>query len=155
MPTTLLNKKAPSFNIKNSQGESVASKDLKGKKIVLYFYPKDNTPGCTTEGIEFSKLVKDYAKQNTVIFGISKDSVASHDKFKCKYNFDFELLADEDEELCKKFDVIKEKNMYGKKYMGIERSTFVIDEDQKIVAEYRKVKPEGHAAEVLKFIKAL
>ncbi len=152
--SSMLNKKAPAFNLKNSKGESVRLNDLKGKKIVLYFYPKDDTPGCTIEGNEFSKYVKDFKGQNTVIFGVSKDSVESHDKFKCKFNFGFELLADIDEELCKKFDVIKEKNMYGKKYMGIERSTFVIDEEQKIIAEYRKVKAEGHAEAVLGFIKS-
>lgn len=152
--TSMLNKKAPSFNLKNSQGEKVSLGGLKGQKIVLYFYPKDDTPGCTIEGNEFSKFVKKFKDQNTVIFGVSKDSVESHDKFKCKYNFGFELLSDENEELCNKFNVIKEKNMYGKKYMGIERSTFVIDEDQKIIAEYRKVKPEGHAEEILTFIKS-
>lgn len=151
---SLMNKKAPSFSLKNSQGEKVTLSELKGQKIVLYFYPKDDTPGCTLEGNEFSKYVKKFKDHNTVIFGVSKDSVESHDKFKCKYNFGFELLSDENEVLCNKFDVIKEKNMYGKKYMGIERSTFIIDEDQKIIAEYRKVKPEGHAEEILAFIKS-
>lgn len=149
-----LHKKAPAFTLKNSRGDKISLKDLKGQKVVLYFYPKDDTPGCTIEGKEFSQHLKKFKQNNAVVFGVSKDSVESHDKFRCKYDFGFELLSDEDEELCKKFDVIKEKNMYGRKYMGIERSTFVIDEDQKIIAEYRKVKPEGHAEEVLAFIKS-
>ncbi len=151
---SLLNKKAPSFTLKNSKGEKISLKDLKGQKVVLYFYPKDDTPGCTMEGKEFSQYAKKFKEHNTVIFGVSRDSIESHDKFRCKYDFSIELLSDEDEDLCQSFDVIKEKNMYGRKYMGIERSTFVIDENQKIIAEYRKVKPEGHAAEVLKFIKS-
>ena len=150
-----INKKAPSFSLQNSKGEKVSLKDLKGQKVVLYFYPKDDTPGCTMQGKEFSQYTKKFKENNTVILGVSRDSVASHNKFRCKYDFGFELLSDEGEELCNKFDVIKEKNLYGRKYMGIERSTFVIDEDQKIIAEYRKVKPEGHAEEVLKFIKSL
>jgi len=120
-----------------------------GKKYVLYFYPKDSTPGCTLEGQEFSGMISEYRKNNIEVFGVSKDSVESHNDFKCKYNFGFELLSDVNEELCIGFDVIKEKNMYGKKYMGIERSTFVIDENQKIILEYRKVSPAGHAEAVL------
>lgn len=152
---SMVNKKSPNFNVQDSQGKTVSLSDFKGKKVVLYFYPKDDTPGCTIEGIEFNKLVNEYEKNNTVVFGVSKDSVSSHDKFKCKYHFNFELLADETEDMCKSFDVIKEKNMYGRKYMGIERSTFVIDENQMIIAEYRKVKPEGHATEILNFIQSL
>ena len=148
-----LNKKIPAFKAKNSLGEMVSSSDFKGKKVVLYFYPKDDTPGCTTEGQEFDELKKEFGKQNAVIFGVSRDSVKSHDKFKCKYGFGFELLSDEDEKLCKIFDVIKEKNMYGRKYMGVERSTFVLDENQTVIAEYRKVKAPGHAAQVLKDLK--
>jgi peroxiredoxin Q/BCP len=122
---------------------------------VLYFYPKDSTPGCTTQGIEFNELLSQFKKQNTEVYGISRDSLKSHDKFICKYDFKFHLLSDDDEAVCQLFDVIKEKNMYGKKVMGIERSTFIIGEDQKLIAEFRKVKAAGHAHEILKFIKEL
>ncbi|XGC82340.1 peroxiredoxin [Bdellovibrio bacteriovorus] len=150
-----LGKKVPNFKIPSSNGEDFSLSSKKGKKILLYFYPKDSTPGCTTEGIEFNELLSQFKKQNTEVYGISRDTLKSHDKFICKYDFKFELLSDESEELCKIFDVIKEKNMYGKKVMGIERSTFIIDEDQKLVGEFRKIKAQGHAAEMLKFIKTL
>ncbi|MNK01165.1 putative peroxiredoxin bcp [compost metagenome] len=150
-----LNKKVPGFKIASSNGEVFYSAAMKGKKIVLYFYPKDSTPGCTTEGIEFNELLPQFKKNNAVVVGISRDSLKSHDKFICKYDFKFDLLSDEDEAVCRLFDVIKEKNMYGKKVMGIERSTFVIDEDQKLVGEFRKIKAQGHAAEMLKFVKSL
>ena len=148
-------KKVPAFTIPSSNGEDFKLSDKKGKKIVLYFYPKDSTPGCTTESIEFNELLSQFKKQNAEVVGVSRDSLKSHDKFICKYDFKFELLSDEEEELCQLFDVIKEKNMYGKKVMGIERSTFIIDEDQKLLAEFRKIKPEGHAAEMLKYLKSL
>lgn len=150
---TLLNKLCPSFALKNSENKEVTLESLKGKKVVLYFYPKDSTPGCTLEGQEFSRLHKDFQKENTVILGVSKDSVSSHEKFKCKYNFPFDLLADEDGKLCDAFDVIREKNMYGKKYMGIERSTFILDENQKIIGEFRKISLAGHAKFILDQIK--
>ena len=150
-----MNKKVPAFSLPASGGKSVSFEDLKGKKVVLYFYPKDNTPGCTTEGIEFNRLVPQFKKLNTVVFGVSRDSIKSHDKFSSMHDFKFSLLADEKEQLCKMFDVIKEKNMYGKKVMGIERSTFVISEDQKLIGEFRKIKAEGHATEILDFIKGL
>ena len=150
-----LNKKVPGFKIASSNGEVFSSAAMKGKKIVLYFYPKDSTPGCTTEGIEFNELLPQFKKNNAVVVGISRDSLKSHDKFICKYDFKFDLLSDEDEAVCRLFDVIKEKNMYGKKVMGIERSTFVIDEEQKLVGEFRKIKAQGHAAEMLKFVKSL
>ncbi len=154
-PQILMTKKVTSLPVPSSNGKIRTLNELKGKKIVLYFYPKDNTPGCTTEGIEFNNLLPKFKKLNTVVFGISRDNLKSHDKFITKYDFKFELLSDETEELCKVFDVIKEKNMYGKKVWGIERSTFVIDENQIIVGEFRKVKAAGHAAEILKYIKAL
>lgn len=150
-----LGKKVPNFKIPSSSGEEFSLADFKGKKVVLYFYPKDNTPGCTTEGIQFNDMLAQFKKQNAEVVGISRDSLKSHDKFICKYDFKFPLLSDENEEICKLFDVIKEKNMYGKKVLGIERSTFVIDEEQKLVGVFRKVKAEGHAAEMLKFIKSL
>ena len=145
----------PVFRDKFVVREIRSLSELKGKKVVLYFYPKDNTPGCTTEGIEFNELLSQFKKANTIVFGISRDSLKSHDKFITKYDFKLELLSDEKEELCKLFDVIKEKNMYGKKVMGIERSTFVIDENQKLVGEFRKVKAAGHAVEILNYVKGL
>lgn len=150
-----MGKKVPNFKIPSSSGEEFSLASKKGKKVLLYFYPKDNTPGCTTESVEFNELIGQFKKQNTEVYGVSRDSLKSHDKFICKFDFKFELLSDEEEELCKIFDVIKEKNMYGKKVMGIERSTFIIDEDQKLVGEFRKIKAQGHAAEMLQFIKGL
>ncbi|MCH8078762.1 MAG: peroxiredoxin [Proteobacteria bacterium] len=129
--------------------------DFKGKNIVLYFYPKDSTPGCTLEGQDFRDSKRKFSARNTVILGVSRDSVKSHEKFKSKQSFSFDLLSDPDEKLCKQFDVIKEKNMYGKKVIGIERSTFLIDEDGILVKEWRKVKVKGHVGEVLEEIKKL
>lgn len=143
------------FSVLNSAGNVYTEKDLKGHKTVLYFYPKDDTPGCTLEGQQFSNLKTDFDKLNTVVLGVSKDSPASHDKFICKFGFKIDLLSDENEKLCKIFDVIKMKNMYGRKYLGIERSTFVLDEDLKVIKEMRKVSPDGHAQEILDFLKAL
>ncbi|MGZ3768899.1 MAG: peroxiredoxin [Bdellovibrio sp.] len=150
-----MGKKVSNFKLPSSNGESFSLSSKKGKKIILYFYPKDSTPGCTMEGIEFNELLPQFKKLNAEVYGVSRDSLKSHDKFICKYDFKFDLLSDEEEELCKLFDVIKEKNMYGKKVLGIERSTFVIDEDQKLVGEFRKVKAQGHAAEILNYIKNL
>jgi peroxiredoxin Q/BCP len=126
----------------------------KGHPVVLYFYPKDNTPGCTTEGADFRDLHKQFTKLGAVIAGVSRDSMKSHEGFKAKMEFPFELISDDDEKLCAQFDVIKMKNMYGKKVRGIERSTFLIGPDGKLVREWRKVKVEGHAAEVLAALKA-
>ena len=127
--------------------------DFKGKNIVLYFYPKDSTPGCTLEGQDFRDNKSKFSARNTVILGVSRDSIKSHENFKSKQSFSFDLLSDPDEKLCKQFDVIKEKNMYGKKVIGIERSTFLIDEDGILVKEWRKVKVKGHVEEVLDEIK--
>ncbi len=127
----------------------------KGHPVVLYFYPKDNTPGCTTEGADFRDLHKQFTKLGAVIAGVSRDSLKSHEGFKAKMDFPFELISDDDEKLCAQFDVIKMKNMYGKKVRGIERSTFLIGPDGKLVREWRKVKVEGHAADVLAAVKAL
>lgn len=149
-----LGKKVSNFKSPTLEGEFKLS-DYKGQRVVLYFYPKDNTPGCTTESIEFNELLPRFKKLNTVVVGVSRDSLKSHDKFICKYDFKFPLLSDESEEVCQLFDVIKEKNMYGKKVLGIERSTFVIDENQKLVGEFRKIKAAGHAAEILDFVKGL
>tara|TARA_B110001454_G_C12723280_1_gene436272 strand:- start:27735 stop:28319 length:585 start_codon:yes stop_codon:yes gene_type:complete len=143
------------FSVLNSAGNVYTEKDLKGHKTVLYFYPKDDTPGCTMEGQQFSNLKANFDKLNTVVLGVSKDSSKSHDKFICKFGFKIDLLSDENETLCKIFDVIKMKNMYGRKYLGIERSTFVLDENLKVIKEMRKVSPDGHAQEILDFVKSL
>ena len=126
--------------------------DYSGPHIVIYFYPRDNTPGCTSEGEDFRDNFKIFTKKKTKIFGVSKDSLKSHDGFKEKFNFPFELISDPDEKICKLFDVIKEKSMYGKKYMGIERSTFLIGPDGKLLKEWRKVKVKGHVTEVISSI---
>ena len=135
--------------------KSVKLSELKGQNVVLYFYPRDNTPGCTTEGQDFRDNHLKFKRRNTVVLGVSRDSLASHEKFKQKQNFPFDLVSDPDEKLCKKFDVIKEKNMYGKKVMGIERSTFIIDEQGVLRAEFRKIKVPGHVDAVLEEIKKL
>lgn len=127
----------------------------KGQTVVLYFYPKDNTPGCTTEGAQFRDAYKAFRKANAVVAGVSRDSLASHEKFKAKMAFPFELVSDPDEMLCKQFGVMKMKNMYGKQVRGIERSTFVIDGAGKLVQEWRGVKVPGHVDEVLAFVQAL
>lgn len=145
----------PDFSLPSTSGEDFSLKALKGKKVLLYFYPKDSTPGCTIEGLEFSKLIKEFRKSKTEVFGISRDSLKSHDNFKCKQDFQFDLLSDADEAACALFDVIHEKNMYGKKVMGVVRSTFLIGEDGRLLKEWRKVKAEGHAKEVLQVIRDL
>jgi peroxiredoxin Q/BCP len=127
----------------------------KGHPVVLYFYPKDNTPGCTTEGAQFRDLYPKFAKLGAVVAGVSRDSLKSHENFRSKLKFPFELLSDDDEKLCAQFGVIKMKNMYGRQVRGIERSTFVIDGSGKLVHEWRGVKVPGHAEEVLEFVKAL
>lgn len=153
--TVKLGQKVPAFKVPSSAGEIFSLVEKKGKKVVLYFYPKDNTPGCALEGIDFNKLAPQFKKLNAEVYGISRDSLKSHDKFICKYDFKIALLSDEDSAVCDLFEVIKEKSLYGKKFMGIERSTFVIDEQQRLVGEFRKVKAEGHALEILKFVKGL
>tara|TARA_B100000927_G_scaffold39780_1_gene28489 strand:+ start:2047 stop:2496 length:450 start_codon:yes stop_codon:yes gene_type:complete len=140
--------------VRNFSAEMTGKKEFKlndyqGKNIVLYFYPRDNTPGCTSEGEDFRDNFKSFVKKNTLVFGISKDTLKSHENFKDKFNFPFELISDPEEKICKLFDVIKEKSMYGKKYMGIERSTFLIDSNGKLTKEWRKVKVKGHVEEVL------
>jgi len=144
-----IGKKAPNFKAAATGDQQISLSGLKGRNLVLYFYPKDNTPGCTTEGVEFASLHAKFKRRNAVILGVSRDSIASHEKFKSKFSFPFELLADTDEKLCKAFDVIREKNMYGKKVLGVERSTFLIDSEGKLRREWRKVSAKGHAQEVL------
>ena len=155
MAKVAIDKKVPDFTLAATGEQKIKLSDLKGRHVVLYFYPKDDTPGCTLEGKDFRDRHDKLKKLKTVVLGVSRDSVASHEKFKDKYEFPFELLSDPDEKLCTLFDVIKEKNMYGKKVMGIERSTFLIDKDGVLRREWRKVKVDGHADEVLSAIKEL
>jgi thioredoxin-dependent peroxiredoxin len=147
-------KKAPLFTLKGTGGDW-SLKDAVGQPVVMYFYPRDNTPGCTEEGESFSSHFAGFKRAKTLICGISADSVESHEKFKKKMGFPFDLLSDPDNSVCKLYDVIQEKSMYGKKYMGIERSTFLIDAKGVLRQEWRKVKVRGHAEAVLAAVKAL
>lgn len=144
--------KAPDFSLQSDTGEKINLKDLKGKKVILYFYPKDNTSGCTKEACDFRDSIKTFNKKNAVIIGVSKDSTESHRKFKSKYELPFTLLSDESADILKKYGVWKEKSMYGRKYMGIERTTFIINEKGKIERIYNKVKVNGHIEEIIKTI---
>jgi len=145
----------PDFQLPGTSGVSFKFSDQRGHPIVIYFYPKDNTPGCTTEGQEFRDLYPQFRKLECEVFGVSRDSLKSHETFKAKMGFPFELLCDADEIACKLFNVIKMKNMYGRKVRGIERSTFVINRNGELVREWRGVKVPGHAREVLEFVKSL
>jgi len=138
-----------------TSGKTFRLSDYQGKNLVLYFYPKDNTPGCTTEGIQFRELYPQFQAANTEIFGISRDSLKSHEGFKAKLDMPFELISDPDETLCIMFDVMKMKNMYGKQVRGVERSTFVIDGAGTLVKEWRGVKVPGHVDDVLAFVKTI
>ena len=140
---------APDFTAPTDGGGTVRLKDLRGKKVVLYFYPKDNTPGCTTESCDFRDAQAKFEAKDAVILGVSPDSVKSHDKFKEKFDLPFTLISDEDHKIAEAYGVWQEKSMYGRKYMGIQRSTFVIDEKGKLAAIYDKVKVTGHVADVL------
>jgi peroxiredoxin Q/BCP len=151
----MLNKPVPDFELPATGGTTFRLSGSKGKPLVLYFYPKDNTPGCTSEGLQFRELHPDFSKLGCEIYGLSCDSLRSHENFKAKMSFPFELLSDTEEIACKLFDVIKMKNMYGKKVRGIERSTFVIDARGVLRREWRGVKVPGHAQEVLEFVKTL
>jgi thioredoxin-dependent peroxiredoxin len=154
-----IGKKTPAFSLPRSDGTIWKSADAQGKgnegKLVLYFYPKDMTPGCTLEGQDFRDLHAAFRKAKTTVLGISKDSCERHAKFRAKENFPFELLSDEDETVCRLFDVIREKSLYGRKFMGIERSTFLIDAGGRLAREWRKVRVKGHAAEVLEAARSL
>jgi len=151
----MLDQPAPALELPATGGKSFRLGDVKGRKVVLYFYPKDNTPGCTTEGQQFRDLYAEFQEANCDVYGVSRDSLKSHENFKTKMAFPFELLSDAEETACKAFDVIKMKNMYGKKVRGIERSTFVIDGRGVLRREWRAVKVPGHAQEVLDFVKTL
>lgn len=143
----------PAFSLAATSGRTVSERDLVGKITVLYFYPKDNTPGCTLEGHDFKARHSDFQRAGVQIFGVSRDSLKSHESFKAKCGFPFELLSDEKETLGKLFDVIQMKSLYGRSFVGIERSTFVIDNAGVLRREWRKVKVDGHAAEVLAYIR--
>lgn len=144
-----INKKVPDFTLAATGDQKIRLSDYRGSNVVLYFYPKDSTPGCTLEGQDFRDNHLKFKRRNTVVFGVSRDSIKSHENFKAKQGFPFELLSDPDEQLCTLFDVIKMKNMYGKKVRGIERSTFLIDKTGRLHREWRKVKVDGHVDEVL------
>jgi len=150
-----LGKKVPAFNLPATGEQKIRLSELKGQKVILYFYPRDATPGCTQEGHDFTDSIAKFKRQNAVVFGISRDSIKSHEKFKDKEKYKLDLISDEDEVLCGIFDVMKMKNMYGKKVRGIERSTFLIDEDGKLCNEWRKVKVPGHVEQVLEATKQL
>lgn len=151
----IIGKKVPAFTLPATGDQDISLSDLKGKNIVIYFYPKDSTPGCTREGQDFRDNIAKFRRNKTVVLGVSRDSIKSHENFKDKQEFPFELLSDKDEELCKIFDVIKMKNMYGKKVRGIERSTFLINGKGVLKQEWRKVKVDGHVDEVLEAVRAL
>lgn len=147
--------KAPDFNLLDDQGNTVSMAHYAGRKVLLYFYPKDDTPGCTTEACDLRDNFKNLGKLNVAVLGVSRDSVKSHQKFKAKYDLNYPLLSDEQEDLCKAYDVIKQQSMYGKTYMGIERSTFLIDEQGMIQKVWRKVKVSGHVEEILKALREI
>ena len=151
----MLGKPVPDFSLPSTSGTPFRLSDARGSKLVLYFYPKDNTPGCTLEGAGFRDQHKDFRRAGAEVFGVSRDSIKSHQNFKAKMKFPFELLSDEDEAVCKRFKVMKLKNMYGRKVRGIERSTFVIDGKGVLAREWRGVRVPGHVQEVLNFVKAL
>jgi len=151
----MLGKPVPDFSLASTGGTPFKLSGARGKTLVLYFYPKDNTPGCTQQGSDFRDHHAAFVKAGCRVYGISRDSLKSHEAFKAKMKFPFELLSDEDEEICKLFGVIKMKNMYGRKVRGIERSTFVLDGKGVVAREWRGVKVPGHIQEVLNFVKAL
>jgi peroxiredoxin Q/BCP len=153
--TAAIAKKVPDFTLPATGGKPWKLSAARGKTLVVYFYPKDNTSGCTSEGIAFAGLHDAFRRARTIVVGVSPDSPASHEKFKAKYGFPFELLSDEDKKVCAIFGVWKEKSMYGRKYMGVERSTFMIDAAGVLRHEWRKVKVTGHAQEVLAAVRDL
>ena len=146
--------KAPDFTATTDGGETVKLKDFRGKKVVLYFYPKDNTPGCTREACDLRDAMRKISRRGALVLGISRDSASSHEKFIEKFSLPFALLSDEDGKVCRKYDVLKQKNMYGRTFLGIERSTFIIGLEGRIRRIFRRVKVDGHVAEVLKALEA-
>jgi len=155
MAKILEGKKCPSFEGECTNNKTINNNDLIGKNVVIYFYPKDSTPGCTTEGQDFRDNYKSFKKVNTEIIGVSRDSIKSHENFKSKQNFPFDLLSDPDEKMCKAFDVMKMKSMYGREYMGVDRSTFLIDKSGIVKKIWRGVKVKNHVMEVLEEAKNL
>jgi peroxiredoxin Q/BCP len=155
MPEPTIGAPAPDFSLPATGNRTISLTDLRGQTVVLYFYPKDSTPGCTQEGQDFQQLSGEFAALGAVILGVSRDSVASHEKFRATQGFSFDLLSDAQEAACRAYDVIREKNMYGKTVLGIERSTFLIDADGALREAWRKVKVKDHAAAVLERLKAL
>ena len=156
MPEPLcIGKAVPNFTLPTTGDKTISLKDLKGQNLVLYFYPKDSTPGCTLEGQGFRDNYSKFKRQNTIVLGVSRDSLKSHENFRDKQQFPFDLISDQEETLCMLFDVIKMKNMYGKKVRGIERSTFLIDDKGKLRQEWRKVKVADHVDEVLAAVKSM
>ena len=155
MNKSLLGKNCPKFKAECTSNKILSNNDFEGQNLVIYFYPKDSTPGCTTEGQEFRDQYKLFKKYNTEIVGVSRDSIKSHENFKLKQSFPFELLSDPDEKVCKAFDVMKLKSMYGREYIGVDRSTFLINAKGKVAKEWRSVKVKGHVDEVLEAVKEL
>ena len=155
MSAPVINRVVGDFKATATRDKTIQLKELRGQSVVIYFYPKDSTPGCTLEGQDFRDLHAKFRRQKTVILGVSRDSVASHEKFREKQQFPFDLISDPDEAVCRHFDVIHEKTLYGRKFMGIVRSTFLIDASGKLRREWRKVKVKGHADEVFDAVKAL
>lgn len=155
MSAPIKNRVVANFKAEATRNKTIQLKELRGQNVVIYFYPKDNTSGCTLEGQDFRDLHTKFRRQKAVILGVSRDSLASHEKFRGKQNFPFDLISDPDEVLCRQFDVIHEKTLYGRKFMGVVRSTFLIDAAGKLRGEWRKVKVKGHAADVLEAVKDL
>ena len=152
---SLEGKKCPEFSGDATGGSTLSNKDFEGKNLIIFFYPKDNTPGCTLEGQDFRDNHKDFLDLNAEIVGVSRDSLKSHENFKEKQSFPFQLLSDQNEKMCNSFDVMREKSMYGKKYIGVDRSTFLVNTKGLIVKEWRSVKVKGHVKEVLEVLKGL
>jgi peroxiredoxin Q/BCP len=155
MSAPIINRVVGDFKATATRDKTIHLKELRGQNVVVYFYPKDNTSGCTLEGQDFRDLHAKFRRQKTLILGVSRDSLASHEKFREKQQFPFDLISDPDEALCRHFDVIHEKTLYGRKFMGVVRSTFLIDASGKLRGEWRKVKVKGHADAVLDTVKAL
>lgn len=151
----MVNQPIADFELPATGGANFKLSAMRGKPLVIYFYPKDNTPGCTAESQQFRDLYPDFQKAGCEVVGLSRDSISSHEKFKARFTLPFPLLSDESEVVCEQFGVIKEKNLYGKKVRGIERSTFVLDSSGVLRREWRRVKADGHASEVLQFIHSL
>ena len=148
-------KKCPNFLADSTRDKKLSNDDFKGKKLIIFFYPKDKTPGCTLEGQDFRDNYQEFKKLNAEIIGVSRDSIKSHQNFREKQSFPYDLLSDPEEKMCKSFDVMREKSMYGKKYIGVDRSTFMISSDGLVLKEWRSVKVKGHVQEVLEALKEI